>query len=101
MGNHHAVTSLGWSVKSTAMLHLVADNSLSFSGLTSMATAQGVLNGKRMQLPREVECPEFVKQLMYRCWNADPQERPDFGEIVDLLRGALEAAHFKGKLPQK
>lgn len=35
------------------------------------------------------ECPESLRQLIERCWNADPLLRPDFVTILDELEGIL------------
>lgn len=39
--------------------------------------------GLRPTIPSHV--PHSVKELMARCWHADPNQRPDFGEILSVL----------------
>ena len=39
--------------------------------------------GLRPSLPSHA--PHAVKDLMSRCWHADPMQRPDFGEILSVL----------------
>lgn len=40
--------------------------------------------GLRPTIPAHV--PHAVKELMTRCWHADPMMRPDFGEILNILQ---------------
>lgn len=32
-------------------------------------------------------CPPVLKELMIRCWDADPARRPDFREVLAVLGG--------------
>ncbi|XP_014769592.1 plexin-A1 isoform X1 [Octopus bimaculoides] len=41
-------------------------------------------SGRRMQKPKH--CPEFIYQLMLRCWQQDSDDRPAFSEICTALR---------------
>jgi len=34
------------------------------------------------------DCPEFLRLLITRCWDADPTKRPSFVEILEILSGA-------------
>lgn len=40
--------------------------------------------GLRPTIPKHV--PHAVKELITRCWHADPMMRPDFGEILNILQ---------------
>ena len=31
-------------------------------------------------------CPEQYKHIMFRCWDQDPNQRPDFGMILKYLK---------------
>ena len=42
---------------------------------------------------KNVAYPKFLKKLMIRCWAADPERRPSFEEIVEVLEEGLEALH--------
>lgn len=51
--------------------------------------------GLRPTIP--AHAPHAIKELMTRCWHADPMQRPDFSEIISILQTAaadagLEAA---------
>lgn len=40
-------------------------------------------SGRRMQKPKY--CPEFIYQLMLKCWQLEPDDRPSFTEILASL----------------
>jgi serine/threonine protein kinase len=48
-----------------------------------------ILSGNRPALPRDL--PEGVSKLVERCWEGNPQQRPEFTEIVEVL-----SSHLKG-----
>jgi len=48
-------------------------------------------SGKRLQEPTSILCPGAVYQLMLRTWSEDPNNRPEFGEIHNLLKEQLDA----------
>ncbi|XP_039159717.1 dual specificity protein kinase shkB isoform X1 [Eucalyptus grandis] len=39
--------------------------------------------GLRPDIPKD--CPQFLRNLMTKCWNNSPSKRPQFSEIVSLL----------------
>ncbi|GAB1598516.1 plexin-A4-like isoform X1 [Argonauta hians] len=45
-------------------------------------------SGRRMQKPKH--CPEFIYQLMLRCWQQQPDDRPTFSEICTTLRSVSD-----------
>jgi serine/threonine protein kinase len=49
-----------------------------------------VTHGWRLPLPQAM--PERLRQLISRCWHANPNERPEFSEIVELF--AAGKVHF-------
>jgi len=44
-----------------------------------------VLAGNRLEMPRS-GCPKPCRQLIERCWDADPLRRPGFDKITRALR---------------
>ena len=46
--------------------------------------------GYRMDKPKYATNP--IEQVMQRCWNADPGNRPSFGELEEDLGDQLEAS---------
>jgi hypothetical protein len=45
---------------------------------------QFVIKGGRLDKP--AKCPDELYQLMLRCWNANPEQRPDFGQALQELK---------------
>ncbi|XP_030524439.1 dual specificity protein kinase shkD isoform X2 [Rhodamnia argentea] len=39
--------------------------------------------GLRPEIPKD--CPQFLRNLMTKCWNNSPSKRPQFSEILSLL----------------
>lgn len=58
-----------------------------YEGMTVMDIKHRVLNQHDRpditQIPPS--CPDQMKQLMFMCWRTDPQKRPPFSSIVDIL----------------
>jgi len=44
-----------------------------------------VLAGERMQIEAEFNCSPILEKIMKLCWKADPADRPDFSQILDML----------------
>jgi D-ribose pyranose/furanose isomerase RbsD len=40
-----------------------------------------------MEIP---ECPEILQKIMRMCWKHAPEERPEFKDILDMLREEIE-----------
>ena len=49
-----------------------------------------VVDGYRMDQPKYA--PANIYELMKRCWHADPDRRPNFSEIKDILSPHINAA---------
>lgn len=50
---------------------------------------QQVTSGYRMPAP--TKCPDFLYQIMLKCWSAEPDDRPDFRNLkVQLERNFFE-----------
>ncbi|XP_020578374.1 serine/threonine-protein kinase HT1-like [Phalaenopsis equestris] len=57
---------------------------LPFQNMTAVQAAFAVVNrGARPIIPSE--CPPALGEIMTRCWNANPDVRPPFADIVKLL----------------
>ena len=60
------------------------------------------MRGDRLPVPPRAELPgpdtqQFAQldaycALMQRCWAHEPEERPDFGAVIQELRRLMEAA---------
>jgi len=55
-----------------------------------------VLNGKRLEIPREI--PPKINELIKNCWHQDRDLRPPFSEIVERLNSILPTLS-SGDLP--
>lgn len=55
-----------------------------YSGMESMEVAYAAAErGLRPSIP--TVCPEGYAELMQRCWSDNPEERPDFNEVLQIL----------------
>ena len=55
--------------------------------MTNKEAAAQVCQGYR--LPKPKECPEEIYKLMMACWDAEPNKRPNFDEILSTLTALL------------
>lgn len=53
------------------------------SGFNNQEVYKKVLEGYRMEAPPK--CPGFLYNLMLKCWQEKPEDRPDFNAIKDML----------------
>lgn len=61
--------------------------SLPFQNMTAVQAAFAVVNkGVRPIIPSD--CPPVLAEIMTRCWDANPEVRPPFAEIVTMLENA-------------
>eukprot|EP00249_Psilotum_nudum_P017527 c26373_g1_i2 orf=903-2117(+) len=60
---------------------------LPFQNMTAVQAAFAVVNrGVRPTIP--ADCPPALSYIMTRCWATNPDERPSFSEVVNLLEQA-------------
>lgn len=45
------------------------------------------MSGERLPIP---ERPEVLASIIKLCWHADPNQRPDFETIIDMLKSKKE-----------
>lgn len=65
---------------------------LSFAEVSSAVVKQNL----RPEIPRC--CPSSVANIMRRCWDANPEKRPEMDEVVKLLE-AIDTSKGGGMLP--
>jgi serine/threonine protein kinase len=62
-----------------------------YTGMTNKEVIQFVLSDNRLEKP--TKCPDEIYELMLKCWNKNPQERPTFQElyyqIIDIEKKYL------------
>ncbi|KAI4326701.1 hypothetical protein MLD38_031988 [Melastoma candidum] len=66
---------------------------LSFSEMTSAVVSQNL----RPEIPRC--CPSSLANVMKRCWDANPEKRPEMDEVVSMLE-AIDTSKGGGMIPQ-
>jgi hypothetical protein len=54
-----------------------------YFSFTNQECAEKVVAGYRLDKPKD--CPDDVYELMRACWDADPEKRPLFPEIVNRI----------------
>ncbi|KAG8075016.1 hypothetical protein GUJ93_ZPchr0006g45859 [Zizania palustris] len=60
---------------------------LPFTNMTAVQAAFAVVNrGSRPAIPQD--CVDTLSKIMTRCWDANPQVRPSFSEVVTMLENA-------------
>ncbi|XVE83950.1 hypothetical protein DITRI_Ditri16bG0130000 [Diplodiscus trichospermus] len=65
---------------------------LSFSEVTSAVVRQNL----RPEIPRC--CPSSLANIMKRCWDANPDKRPEMDEVVSMLE-AIDTSKGRGMIP--
>ncbi|XP_023514233.1 serine/threonine-protein kinase HT1-like [Cucurbita pepo subsp. pepo] len=66
---------------------------LSFAEVSSAVVQQNL----RPEIPRC--CPSSLANIMRRCWDANPERRPDMDEVVKLLE-AIDTSKGGGMIPE-
>ena len=54
-----------------------------YGGISNLEVKRLVGEGERMNQPND--CPDNIYMMMKTCWNADPKQRPDFMELLEML----------------
>jgi Protein tyrosine and serine/threonine kinase len=69
------------------MTELFSGAGVPYPGLTNAQSVEKVRDGYRM--PIMEGCPVGVYELLLRCWDEEPTERPSFQEVYGTLKGEL------------
>lgn len=83
------LNNLGYTTKADVysfgiVLWEMATRAEPFAGMPSFQVLFAIANkGVRPVIPDD--CPADYKQLVVKCWDQDPNNRPDFKEIIDYL----------------
>ena len=67
------------------VVYEIMTNNRPFGNLTPFKIVPEIINNKKRPEFTE-EIPDCYKKLMEKCWSQEPNERPTFNEIVDILR---------------
>jgi hypothetical protein len=60
-----------------------------FEGMSPAQVIVQVAAGRRLQLPADT--PDSVREIFERCCATDPEKRPNFDELLDILVNAIES----------
>ncbi|XP_022145347.1 serine/threonine-protein kinase STY17-like isoform X2 [Momordica charantia] len=67
-----------------------------YSSMTPLQAAVGVVQkGLRPTIPKNVH--PILVELLEKCWRLDPTERPDFSEIIEILKQMAEQIENNGE----
>ena len=65
--------------------------------MTNKEVIEKVPKGYRMDIPEN--CSENIKLLINKCWNYDSEDRPNFKNILEILKEELKK--FEKKFEKK
>mmetsp|Transcript_9618 Transcript_9618/g.23858 ORF Transcript_9618/g.23858 Transcript_9618/m.23858 type:complete len:304 (-) Transcript_9618:391-1302(-) len=71
------------------VLNEMVGREVPFAGMGVMEIRSTVLSGGRPDVP--LSCPRPLQDIITKCWDADPNARPSFDKVLDLLRDAAKA----------
>jgi serine/threonine protein kinase len=63
----------------------VLTGEMPFQGMPQTNLLQRIRNGERPPLPHVDYCPDYLSELINKCWATNPRERPQFPEICQML----------------
>ncbi len=63
----------------------VLTGEMPFEGMPQTNLLQRIRNGERPPLPDVDYCPDYLSELIEKCWATNPGERPQFPEICQML----------------
>ena len=49
-----------------------------------------ILKGDRMEKPENA--PNYFGEIMAKCWEMDPNERPTFSQLEEIISGQMESS---------
>ena len=52
-----------------------------------MSATTKILSGERMTIP--TDSPVVLAELMKACWKQEPSERPNFAEIIKIIKDSV------------
>jgi hypothetical protein len=63
---------------------------LHFSGLENgWVLLREILCGKRLEKPKYA--PNFLSEMMTKCWQKEPSDRPTFSQLADVIEKQIES----------
>lgn len=65
------------------MWELFSDGKIPYPSLSNKQVVEEVLSGFRLSKPDK--CPESMWNIVMKCWEKNPKDRPNFDEIVKMI----------------
>ena len=62
-----------------------------YGGVDPLTMVQLLESGKRLNKPSNTACSEEVYSVMQSCWKSEPEDRPQFSELVSTISDILES----------
>ncbi|XP_041359830.1 tyrosine-protein kinase TXK-like [Gigantopelta aegis] len=75
------------------MWEIFSGGDMPYSGMRNIEVVDFVINNRR-RLPKPEYCPEKVYQILTLCWQMDPEKRPSFKELVDIVSGLTDGGNY-------
>jgi len=63
-----------------------------YGGISPVALLQLLRDGDRLNKPMNPACSDEIYAIILGCWKAEPEERPDFSQLLVTISLTLEAA---------
>ena len=70
-----------------------------FHGIPPTTTAVGILGGNRPTRPAHPNFSDNLWSMVKRCWNQNPQWRPEIAEVVHWLQNPSDLQHDDDVMP--
>jgi len=77
------MTKLKINILGILMWEIVTLGGTPYPGLAADEVIKKIRDGYRLEKPEH--CKREMYNIMYYCWDTDPNQRPTFTELVDLL----------------
>jgi hypothetical protein len=77
------MTKLKINISGILMWEIVTLGGTPYPGLAAAEVIKKIRDGYRLEKPEH--CKREMYNIMYYCWDTDPNKRPTFTELVDLL----------------
>jgi serine/threonine protein kinase len=75
-----------WSF-GVVMWELMTRGLMPYKGLNSSDIVNYLFEGNRLPCPSH--CPVILYEMMLKCWNLNPKQRPTFDQLVDQVKSVI------------
>jgi Protein tyrosine and serine/threonine kinase len=67
------------------LMEIFTYGEIHYKGMNNQKTTDQVQRGYRMPMSTNHLIPESTYELMLKCWNSEPEKRPNFEFIIDFF----------------